>query len=227
MVEQASKVDRLVSIDIAEKFEALQDEVELLKAEIKQTLVALREFLAKQKTVLPQAFLEMRQPEGNGVFTDDLGTNEAPPVSEGSPVATDVGHPRAPLQAKGRGSETLDAVMLANVISWLGTVKANGLCLHQITPYLEAYEASRYLTPTMVKVILRAMADLDQKVEISREQFSAQDYSDCLSRLHQIVCARGCEPESLFSRQGRQPVQPTVDMAPADENVDSTDEPAT
>ena len=52
--EQGTKVDRLVSIDIAERFEALQDEVDLLKVEVKQTLVDLREFIIKGSPFSPR-----------------------------------------------------------------------------------------------------------------------------------------------------------------------------
>ena len=40
--------------DLGEMFEALQDEVNLVKTEIKQTLVDLREFMAKEQTLCPQ-----------------------------------------------------------------------------------------------------------------------------------------------------------------------------
>ena len=65
MQEEVSKVDRLVSIDVAAKFEALQDEVDLLKNEIKQTLVDLREFLMKGQTIFPQ----LSMPPTNGTST--------------------------------------------------------------------------------------------------------------------------------------------------------------
>ncbi len=58
MVEQGTRVDRLVSIDTAERFEALQDEVDLLKNEIKQTLVDLREHMMKGRTVFSQPGME-------------------------------------------------------------------------------------------------------------------------------------------------------------------------
>ena len=54
MVEQGTRVDRLVSIDVVERFEALQDEVDLLKSEIKQTLVDMREYMMKDRTVFSQ-----------------------------------------------------------------------------------------------------------------------------------------------------------------------------
>ncbi|MCH8939678.1 MAG: hypothetical protein IIC27_00955, partial [Chloroflexi bacterium] len=70
--EQGTKVDRLVSIDIAERFEALQDEVDLLKVEVKQTLVDLREFIMKGKSVFPAR--QSVQP-----------LREVPPISDSAP----------------------------------------------------------------------------------------------------------------------------------------------
>ena len=85
--------------------------------------------------------------------------------------------------------------MLGNVISWLGTVKGRGLALHQITPYLEVYEKTGYLTPVMVRVILRSMADLDQLFETpSEREFSPQKYSQCLRELHDIICKHDTQP---------------------------------
>ena len=44
MQEEATNVAQLVSIDVAAKFEALQNEVDLVKNEIKQTLVTCGSF---------------------------------------------------------------------------------------------------------------------------------------------------------------------------------------
>ena len=41
------------STDLQDQLEALQDEVNLLKNEVKQTLVDLREFIMKDRTLLP------------------------------------------------------------------------------------------------------------------------------------------------------------------------------
>ena len=223
MVESGTRVERLVSIDIAEKFEALQDEVDLLKAEIKQTLVALRDFLAKQQTVFPQTYSGTRRSENGGAAATKPASAEDPTGGEGVPMPTYVGRAGPPYQGRTPGSEALDARMLENLIGWLGTVKANGLSLHLITPYLEAYEASGYLTPIVAKVILRAMADLDQLVGTSSEQESSpQDYSDCIRYLHQIVCTPGYEPEPQAMLAGRYPLYPTGEETPAQENADST-----
>ena len=186
MVEQGTRVDRLVSIDVSERFDALQDEVDLLKNEIKQTLVDLREHMMKGRTVFsqPEAEPQRRMPSPlppRVVYTKEPPTAEAIAQAKGTPS----------LQHFALGSQTegMDPVMLGNVICWLGTVKQMGLSLQQVTPFLEAYEASGYLPPIMLKVLLRSLADLDQLTDSPPEdEFSSQQYAECLGQLHDIVC---------------------------------------
>ncbi len=54
---------QVVYRSVEEKFEGVQDEVNLLKAEIKQTLVDLREFMMKQRAISPQSVFGALQPE--------------------------------------------------------------------------------------------------------------------------------------------------------------------
>ena len=94
------------------------------------------------------------------------------------------------LQISALSATALDTEMLAKFIEWLGSVKRMGVALHQITPYIEAYEASGYLQPLMVKVILRSMADLDQLTPTAtEEEFSTENYAECVGQLHQIICS--------------------------------------
>lgn len=188
MEDNYSKVDRLVSIDVAAKFEALQDEVDLLKNEIKQTLVDLREFLMKDRTIFPQLPMQL----ANGASTPALRQKNpvAPPaalkeISATLPVnGNTVGTP--PFRPSLEG---LDTQMLSNFIAWLGSVKDMGLTLQQVTPYLEAYESSGYLQPVLLKVILRSMADVDQLTEVDPNRvFSSADYATCVGQLHRIIC---------------------------------------
>ncbi|MCH8282552.1 MAG: hypothetical protein IIC96_17970, partial [Chloroflexi bacterium] len=81
---QPSNIDKLVSIDVARRFEALQEEVDLLKHEVKQTLVDLRGFIMESRTILPQAATGAR-PASPPIPPDDskLETSlaESPPVT--------------------------------------------------------------------------------------------------------------------------------------------------
>lgn len=188
MVEQGTRVDQLVSIDISERFDALQDEVDLLKNEIKQTLVDLREHMMKGRTVFsqPEAEPQRRMPPTlppRVVYTKEPPTPEAIAQVKGMPLVRHF--------AMGSShSDGMDPVMLGNIICWLGTVKQMGLSLQQVTPFLEAYETSGYLSPVMLKVLLRSLADLDQKTETTPEdEFSPEHYADCIGQLHDIICA--------------------------------------
>lgn len=201
--EQGTKIDRLVSIDIAERFEALQDEVDLLKVEVKQTLVDLREFIMKGKSVFPvkpPAVPHSGTPS-NGVASApaleqvmETETLEPTPLITPFPVKLRADEPQSDASvdaapALGLGNNALDPVMMGRIITWLGTVKGRGLTLQQLTPYLEAYESAGNLSPLMAKVIIRSVADLDQVTKVSGEAtFSPQNYAECISELHEIVC---------------------------------------
>jgi len=191
MEEQGTRVDRLVSIDVVERFEALQDEVDLLKNEIKQTLVDLREHLMKDRTVFsePEAGPQARMP--SPLQPRVVYTKEPFAEAERNQPMLPVGH-----FAPGAQADRMDPVILGNVINWLGTVKEMGVSLQQVTPFLEAYEASGYLPPIMLKVLLRALADLDQMTDSPPEdEFSPRQYADCIGQLHDIICAAKFEEE--------------------------------
>ena len=112
-----------------------------------------------------------------------------------------------------RSLEGLDTEMLSNFIAWLGSVKTMGLSLQQITPYLEAYEASGYLQPVLLKVILRSMADLDQLSENDPDRtFSPEEYATCIGQLHRIIC----EPNLLRAECMAPPDARLADPEPGD-----------
>ncbi len=217
--EQGTKVDRLVSIDIAERFEALQDEVDLLKVEVKQTLVDLREFIMKGKSVFPtrppapalrevppirdaatlepepEPMIETATPEPVPYTAPiaEMPKTEKPMVEELRSSALVEAEP-VPTQA----NNAMDSAMMARIVSWLGTIKGRGISLQQLTPYLEAYESSGYLSPLMVKVVIRSVADLDQATKDDESmRFSPQNYAECIGEFHEIVCgAPDVEPEA-------------------------------
>ena len=216
---QPTNVDKLVSIDVARKFEALQEEVDLLKHEVKQTLVDLRGFIMESRTILPQAPIEARlasppTPPDNSKLESSLAQ---------SPPATLVPQPdttpnRLPRESD-QGFEVNDALntgMLGELINWLATVKRRGLSLHQITPYVEAYEKAGYLSPLVVKVILLSMADLDQRLEVSLDESRPLDqYFECVREFHEIVCGHPSLPgPSLAAPETEQVEMPVTPPAP-------------
>ena len=190
MVEQGTRVDRLVSIDVVERFEALQDEVDLLKNEIKQTLIDIREYIVKGRTVFSQSETEPRRVTPSPLPPRVVYAKEPPAQigtvhSNGEKPIHSVG-PLVP----GSPGEGMYPLMLGKVIHWLGTVQEKGLSLQQVTPFLDAYEASGYLTPVMLKVLLRSLSDLDQLTDSPPDaQFSPELYAECIGELHDIICA--------------------------------------
>ena len=86
---------------------------------------------------------------------------------------------------------------MARIVGWLGTIKSRGVSLQQLTPYLEAYESSGYMSSLMVKVVIRSVADLDQATrDIEPMRFSPMNYAECIGELHEIVCgAQEVEPQ--------------------------------
>lgn len=212
MEEELSKVDRLVSIDVAAKFEALQDEVDLLKNEVKQTLVDLREFLMKGRTIFPQLPVPSTK-EASAPVVRQKHLAYAPVAPTGIPVNPSL----TGAQAGGRNPDDLDIEMLSNFIAWLGSVKKMGLTLQQITPYLEAYEASGHLQPVLLKVILKSMADLDQLSESEPDRiFSPEEYATSIGQLHRIICASSYLPGEWMG---------TFDAKTADTQVAAPAEP--
>jgi len=188
MQEEATSVAQLVSIDVAAKFEALQNEVDLVKNEIKQTLVDLREFLMKNRTIFPQVHAPMPAATPPNLSVA-LARGPTPGLAPAAPLTTGALTSVQGLQTNAHSATALDTEMLGKFIEWLGSVKRMGVSLHQLTPYVEAYEASGYLQPLMVKIILRSMADLDQLMAIPPEQeFSTEDYAKCVGQLHEIIC---------------------------------------
>ena len=190
MVEEGTRVDRLVSIDVVERFEALQDEVDLMKNEIKQTLIDLREYMMKGRTVFSQPTIETphRTPSPLPArITPAKNPNTSTgilPVSGRLPAVSPVSY------SPGPSVDGMDPRILGNIIAWLGTVKQMGVSLQQVTPFLEAYESSGYLSAIMLKVLLRSLADLDQMTDVPEEdEFSPGRYAECIGQLHDIICS--------------------------------------
>jgi len=88
MEEEATKVEQMVSIDVSAKFEALQDEVNLLKNEIKQTLVDLREFMMKSRTIFPQVPAPTPHASSQNFLAVDVARQSTPPEAP-PPVAAE------------------------------------------------------------------------------------------------------------------------------------------
>lgn len=195
------------TVDTQERFQALEDEVNILKTEIKQVLVDLKEFMVQDKTVLPQGRREVQPAvppralttaqarEGSSAPTP-AHRSATPPALEASAPASPLGR----LQTEAHPMGELDAALLGNLIWWLGTVKRRGLSLQQLAPFLETYEMSGHLTPAMAKLVLRTLSQLDEMQGPSPDRkFSPQDYTECLLQLHDILCTPGYRVDRLIA----------------------------
>ena len=85
----------------------------------------------------------------------------------------------------------MHATMMKNIIWWLGTARRRGITLGQLSPFIEAYEMSGYMSPLVSKLIYKTMAHLaDEEAGPSNQQMP-QDFSDGLMQLNEIITVPG------------------------------------
>ena len=205
---------------IIERFEALEDELNVLKNEIKQNLVDLREFIMKDRTIFPDGVMEPpratrveeRRTEDIGdsrergapsqrvdlVFPESETLQQATPTQQVNLVIPKAGNAQTAAAqlvnqpVAPQNTYSVDATMMSNIIWWLGSVKQRGLTLQQVSPFLDAYETAGYLSPAMSKLIIRSMAELGAPNQaVHNESFAPQEFADCLLQLNNIVCTPG------------------------------------
>ena len=214
---------------VEEKFEAVQDEVSLLKAEIQQTLIDLREFMMKGHSISSPSVFEDQQPlSPNGVSAaPGEQYSPSPKVSRGAPPDPDLAQPysepapqNGPSEARGRYA--MDAVKMGHIIAWLGTVTSRGLSPKHLKPFLQSYEQSGHLTSTMAQLTYKSLEDLDGAQGGNPNQsFSASEYAECLLELHEIICNPGYAPDKTpaprTTREAPPMQQPVSAPGPVDE----------
>ena len=214
---------------VEEKFEAVQDEVSLLKAEIQQTLIDLREFMMKGHSISSPSVFEDQQPFApTGVSASPGEQNSpSPKVSRGAPPDPAPAQPYSePAPQNGpsdaRGRYAMDAVKMGHIIAWLGTVTGRGLSPKHLKPFLQSYEQSGHLTSTMAQLTYKSLEDLDGAQGGNPNQsFSSSEYAECLLELHEIICNPGYEPNEPPVAKGRRKASPTqrpVDQAQEADN---------
>ena len=183
-----------------DRLEALELEFNLLKTEIRQTLIDVKEFVMKGRSVNPtqrpeptRPVVEAPTPEpvADESPVDSLSEqsttwepSESPAVSdwESAPVVKDTA--LAPTNIN-------DATMMKNIIWWLGTARRRGITGGQLSPFIEAYEMSGYMSPLVSKLIYKTMAHLaDEEAGTSNQQMP-QDFSDGLMQLNEIITVPG------------------------------------
>ncbi len=213
---------------VEERFEAVQDEVKLLKSEIKQTLIDLREFMMKGHAIAsPSVFDRPQVYPSNGLGAGGEQENSpSPQVSPAAPPAAipDPARPpgyseTAPQNAQGdtQGRQSMDAVKMGHIIGWLGTVSNKGMSPRQLKPFLQTYEQSGHLSPAMAKLTYKSLEEMEavQGGQFA-QPFSPTEYAQCLLELHEIICnpeyALPDESPAPRARRAALPIQEPVSL---------------
>jgi len=169
----------LSNAQLQERVEALQGEVDLLKTEIRQILIDMRETWLRKSDVLGSAQFAPRPEPATSVtapsFTSPDSNSKPPQPYFGSDVGLSLS-----VQQNNKGT-------LNDLLSWMGKSKEKGLTAARLFPILEAYENSGMISPLMAKFILKNMSMLDEMYS-SEDPMSPSSYSDTVSELHKLVC---------------------------------------
>ena len=200
--------------ELEAQVKTLQDEVDLLKTEIKQTLIDMRELVMKDSNIF--AMPSKRKPEirqippviteenptlnndhmDNDELDDPYENTESNFTDEDAPESMTVHHvteSSSLLNFQVESSQITRLMpksgdLVANLTVWLGSVKMRGVSLTQMLPFLEAYQGSGHLDSLSMRLIIKAMADLDILDPTHLTQpFSSTDYAQCLMELHEVI----------------------------------------
>ena len=163
---------------LEQRIQALEDEVNILKTEIRQILIDMRDTWLRKSDVLSssreivQAATPTLAPTPQ---TASPAVNGAPRAYFGSEAALD-------LSADQNNKGTLN-----DLLGWMGEAKEKGLTAARLFPILEAYENSAMISPLMSKFILKNMSMLDEMYS-NNDPMSPAVYSQVVSELHKLVC---------------------------------------
>ena len=163
---------------LEQRIQALEDEVNILKTEIRQILIDMRDTWLRKSDVLSssreivQAATPTLAPTPQ---TAGPAVNGAPRAYFGSEAALD-------LSANQNNKGTLN-----DLLGWMGEAKEKGLTAARLFPILEAYENSAMISPLMSKFILKNMSMLDEMYS-NNDPMSPAVYSQVVSELHKLVC---------------------------------------
>jgi len=180
---------------LLERIQALEDEVNLLKTEIRQVLIDMRDTWLKRSDVLSVGPINMPVPVASPT---DVSSQPAPaqPISdlnETQARPTQIPQPVATYSSLETGLDMSIASsnkgIVNDLLQWMGDAKEKGLTAARLFPILEAYETSGMMSPLMAKFILKSMSMLDEMhTGEDAPAMSPSSYSESLSDLHKLVC---------------------------------------
>ena len=200
--------------DLKVQLDILQDEVDLIKNQIKQNLVDLREYIMNRETIFPVM-------QGGTDKTNNYGRERGIPIQEQinqEPNYLSTNHYEEQSTSdpfleysevvKMQKGPQLDTSTVGSMIWWLGTIRRRGLSLRQFAQFLEAYETSGILdhsTIRLVKVMIRAMEDA-LCVDASDEHIgTSEEYAECLLQFSEIFCQTMSDSNSVDQMKGSSP----------------------
>ena len=178
---------------LMERIQALEDEVNLLKTEIRQVLIDMRDTWLKRSDVLSVGPVNMPVPV---ISSTDVSPQPAQPIADVSGAQarpTQIPPPVAAYSSMETGLDmSIDSSnkgIVNDLLQWMGDAKEKGLTAARLFPILEAYETSGMMSPLMAKFILKSMSMLDE-IQTGEDvpAMSPSSYSESISDLHKLVC---------------------------------------
>ena len=163
---------------LQQRIEALEDEVNILKTEIRQILIDMRDTWLRKSDVLATS-QQLVQPSAQ-----TIAASPAAPPSVGNGVPRTYFGSEAGLDLS---TDQNNKGTLNGLLAWMGEAKEKGLTAARLFPILEAYENSAMISPLMSKFILKNMSMLDEMYS-GDDPMSPAVYSQVISDLHKLVC---------------------------------------
>ena len=202
MTSDSSKLQQRITV--------LEDELNLIKSEIHQTLVDMRDAMSKGQDILSvkkEAPAPKAQPQAAQQQEDNLSDVDEPTetdsideeeleedgveslaidsldhYSEEDSIATLSKPSPAAIDFK------TNKALVDDILSWIGTAKEKGFTAARLFPVMEAYETSGLMNPLMTKFLLKSMSMLDEIQDKKQPAtLSPSDYAQCLSELHHLI----------------------------------------
>ena len=180
---------------LLERIQALEDEVNLLKTEIRQVLIDMRDNWLKRSDVLsstgpasmpaPVASSNVVQREPAHSEQSGAIPTSVAPTSIHQPVAAYI-----PMETGlDMSGDSSNKGIVTDLLEWMGDAKEKGLTAARLFPILEAYETSGMMSALMAKFILKSMSMLDEiQTGDDSPAMTPSAYSESLSELHKLVC---------------------------------------
>ena len=163
---------------LEQRIQVLEDEVNILKTEIRQILIDMRDTWLRKSDVLATS-QQLVQPAASPVAASPAAS---PPVANGVPRTYFGSEAGLDLSTEQNNKGTLN-----DLLAWMGGAKEKGLTAARLIPILEAYENSAMISPLMSKFILKNMSMLDEMYS-GDDPMSPSVYSQVISDLHKLVC---------------------------------------